>query len=245
MSSEIDQLREELAQAADAIEQRDSMLAIVAHELRNPISPVMMSLDVLALEVRDMPLDRDAILRRVAQARRYVERLRTDLDRLLDFSRLRTGRIDLQLAEVDLSALVVEELRDLEPQLRASECELRLTLEEPLKGHWDRMRLRQVIWNLVSNAGKYAAGALVEISTRGDDKSAWLVVRDHGPGIAASEHQAVFKQFERVKSSSHTGFGVGLWLVKQIVEALGGTIDLESAVGQGSTFTVTLPRTAP
>ncbi len=242
MADEIERLRAELAAAKAAVQQRDSLLAIVAHELRNPMGPVMMGLEILVRELEDPTTEREALLRRAHQTERYVERLRSDLDRLLDFSRLQTGRIDLQRETFDLSALVTSALAELESLLAASHCELHLSLQQPIEGTWDRMRLRQIVWNLVSNAAKYAAGSRVDVSTSGDAERAVLVVRDHGPGIPASEHEAVFRQFERIQRSSHTGFGVGLWLVRQIVEALGGSIELDSTVGLGSTFTVTLPR---
>ncbi|HEY5947918.1 MAG TPA: HAMP domain-containing sensor histidine kinase, partial [Kofleriaceae bacterium] len=185
------------------------------------------------------------LLRRLQLTRRYVDGVRTHLDRLLDFSRLRNGHIDLHSESVDLSALVGSVIDEMAPMLEAAQCEVTTTFTMPLVGRWDRMRLRQVIWNLVSNAAKYAAGSPIEITTSRDETSVRLTVTDHGPGIAEHDQELVFRRFERSGAeANHTGFGVGLWLVRRIVDAMGGKIELRSELGRGATFTVTLPRTA-
>lgn len=231
----------ELERLREALKRHENVLTVVAHELRNPLGPVLMGVDALLLEARRGPIPQHTLIRRLGMVRRNVERLRDDLDRLLDFSRIRSGRLELRLVDVDLSALVVETLDEMQPLLEASRCTVDLALTSPLIGRWDGLRLRQVIRNLVSNAAKYAAGAPIEIRTGGDEDTARLVIRDHGPGIAEADLDLVFHRFER-STDHHTGFGVGLWLVRQIVEALGGTITLGSAPHQGATFTITLPR---
>jgi signal transduction histidine kinase len=105
------------------------------------------------------------------------------------------------------------------------------------------MRLRQIVWNLISNATKFGAGAPVEVAVSGDERSALLSIRDDGPGIAEEERMRVFERFERANAGRlQTGFGIGLWLVERIVAALGGKIGLASEPGQGARFIVTLPR---
>lgn len=231
-----------LQQAREELEQHEHFLAIAAHELRNPITPVMLGLEVLIAATAAGALPQPELLRRLQELQRHVLQLRTDLEHLLDFARLRNRRLELRLEDLDLAELAEDALRELRPVLDASGCELRTSLQ-PQRGRWDRMRLHQVIWNLVSNAAKYAPGAPVEVTVTGDAHHARLIVTDHGPGIPAHEHERVFREFERADAArQHTGFGVGLWLVRRIVEAMGGTIDLTSAPGAGATFTVTLPR---
>jgi signal transduction histidine kinase len=105
------------------------------------------------------------------------------------------------------------------------------------------MRLGQVVWNLLTNAAKYAPSAPIDVIVSGDLREVRLVVRDHGPGIAPEEREAVFRKFERAAGAKHyTGFGIGLWLVRRIVEAIGGSIALDSEVNVGTTFTIVLPR---
>lgn len=243
MADEDDELRDALRVAREELQLQESFLAVVAHELRNPLGPVMMSVDAMLLEMRNSELDRDTLVHRLVQMRRYVDRLRTDLDRLLDFSRARSGRIDIQLANVDLCDTVARAVSELEPQFGIAGCQVNLALERPQVGQWDPMRLDQVVWNLLSNAIKYAPAAPIDISVTGNERSSTLCVRDHGPGIAPEERERVFRRFERAGSAKqHTGFGIGLWLVRRIVDAHGGSITLDSELDVGTTFTVMLPR---
>src|SRR4051812_36917550 len=123
MSSEdLEHLREALRLAQDELQLHESFLAVVAHELRNPIGPVLMSVDAMLLEVANKPPDRDLLVHRLAQMRRYVQRLRGDLDRLLDFSRARSGKIDLQLQDVDLCDVIHRVAADVDPLLTAAGC---------------------------------------------------------------------------------------------------------------------------
>jgi signal transduction histidine kinase len=241
-SRALQQVREELLQVREELLQHEQFLAVAAHELRNPITPVMLGLETLIAAATADALPRPELLRRLQKMQRHVQRLRTELEHLLDFARLRHGRIELELEDVDLAEVADDALRELRPVLDASGCELRASLQAQL-GRWDRMRLNQVIWNLISNAAKYAAGAPIEVIVSGDEHHAQLIVADHGPGIPEHEHERVFRQFERAGAEhQHTGFGIGLWLVRRIVDAMGGTIGLTSLPGAGATFTVTLPR---
>jgi signal transduction histidine kinase len=121
-------------------------------------------------------------------------------------------------------------------------CTLRFEAGENIVGRWDRARLDQVLTNLLGNAIKYGKGSALELTVRRLGAEARLSVRDHGIGIAP-EHQArIFGRFERAVSERHYGgLGLGLWIAREVVDALGGTIRCESGLGQGSTFTVVLP----
>jgi signal transduction histidine kinase len=130
--------------------------------------------------------------------------------------------------------------------MAAAQCSVTLEATSPVVGQWDRARLEQVITNLLSNAIKYGAGAPVEVSVRGDDERAWLSVRDHGIGIEPERLADIFGRFERGASArSYAGLGLGLYIVRQIVDALRGNIQVESEVDRGSTFVVELPRAGP
>ena len=241
---ELTALRQALARAKEELRGRDDFLAVVTHELRNPLTPLAFSIDLLLAEAAQGRLPTAEILvRRLKVLQRQVRRLTTDLNRLLDFSRIRSGRLELRLEDVDLAEVVGEVLQEMQPQFDISRCELRLNCGGPQRGRWDPMRLRQIVWNLVSNATKFGAGAPIEVAVLGDEQEARLIVSDKGPGIAEHERERVFHRFERAGTGeSHVGFGVGLWLVKQIVHALGGDVHLDSEVGRGATFTVILPR---
>ena len=243
MAEDTDVTEQELWRLREILQFQEGFLAVVAHELRNPLGPILLSVDALLDELKTRPLEKARLVARVSGLRGYVERLRRDLDRLLDFSRLRAGRVDLRPEVTDLSALVRQTLAEMTPLFEHSRCELRLSAAQPLPGRWDPMRLEQVIWNLVSNALKYGAGAPIDVATSGDERTATLSVADHGIGIAPEDQDTVFRKFERLSPhSKHTGFGIGLWLVKRNIDAMGGSIALVSKLKVGTTITVTLPR---
>jgi signal transduction histidine kinase len=109
-------------------------------------------------------------------------------------------------------------------------------------GSWDRLRVEQVVANLVANALKYGPGCPVEMSVTRETECACIRVRDYGIGIAAEDQRRIFQRFERAVPMSHySGFGLGLWIAREIVAAHGGSIDVDSEVGRGSTFIVRLP----
>jgi signal transduction histidine kinase len=128
-----------------------------------------------------------------------------------------------------------------EPLSRAG-CELEVHLPDKLVGRWDRMRLDQVMTNLLTNAMKYGPGKPVTVTVTQEAGSARISVRDRGIGVAEPDRARIFGRFERAVSERHYGgLGLGLWISRQIVEGLGGRITLESHVGEGTTFTVELP----
>jgi signal transduction histidine kinase len=113
-------------------------------------------------------------------------------------------------------------------------------------GRWDRLRVEQVLMNLLSNAFKYGSGQPIDVVVTSDGTTAKLTVTDHGIGIAAVDQRRIFDRFERASSAIHFGgLGLGLFITRQIVEALGGTIGVTSELGEGSTFTVELPLSGP
>jgi signal transduction histidine kinase len=129
-------------------------------------------------------------------------------------------------------------------ELDRAGCSLLLRTDAGVVGRWDRLRVDQVITNLLSNAIKYGPGRPVEVDLQKLGGSVRLVVRDHGIGISAQDQTRVFERFERAVSVQHYGgFGLGLWISRQIVEGLGGTIAVHSEPGLGSTFVVELPVT--
>ena len=130
-------------------------------------------------------------------------------------------------------------------ELARAGCSVAIDADGPCVGQWDRLRLEQVVTNLLSNAVKYGAGRPIEMGVSGDEAFARFSVRDHGIGILPEHRARIFDRFERAVSDRHYGgLGLGLWIVRQIVDALGGTISVESEIGKGSVFEVSLPRAA-
>lgn len=222
---------------------RDELLSIVGHELRNPLSGVFMQVLSMREQIDSgKGLDFEWVKRRVEAMEKQLHGFLAVLERILDVSRLGSGRIDLQLDDIDLNLLVHDVASRFERDARAAHCEIRVRAEGPLVGRWDRMRLEQIVANLVSNAVRYGAGKPVDVATAALPREARLTVRDQGIGISPADQARIFQRFERGERTKHGGFGVGLWVVKTVCDAMRGTIGVESAPGAGATFTVTLPR---
>jgi signal transduction histidine kinase len=166
------------------------------------------------------------------------------VEELLDISRIQAGRFEIVRKDgVDLAQLVRTAAARFERELAIARCELVLDAPRPVVGRWDAARLDQVITNLLSNAFKFGPGRPIEVSVSNAPEVARLIVADHGIGIAREAHARIFDRFERGVSAEHYGgLGLGLYIVKQILEAHGGSIALASEIGAGARFTVTLPR---
>ncbi|MCA1664574.1 MAG: HAMP domain-containing histidine kinase [Myxococcales bacterium] len=219
--------------------------SVVSHELRSVLMPISLFVEAMLVDATQngrVP-SQEELVQRLGMFKQQLARANHDLVRLLDFSRIRSGRLDLELADVDLSATVADVVAGHRDEIARAGCTVEVESPGPIVGRWDPLRLHQIATNLLSNAVKFGAGALIEVALSGDDERARLVVRDRGPGIEAEQRDAIFARFERAHPTQHqSGYGVGLWVVARIVEAFGGTIAVESEPGQGATFIVTLPR---
>jgi signal transduction histidine kinase len=221
----------------EAITARDEFLAIAAHELRTPLTSLQLQLTSLARLVRETPTASEK-LRVVA---RQGVRLNHLVEALLDVARLSTGRLQLGREELDLAELAQEVTARFADDLERAGCELQLRTR-PMRGCWDRLRVEQVLTNLLANAIKFGPGRPIEVCVEGEGGLARLVVRDHGLGISPEAQRRIFERFERAVSfRSFGGLGLGLYVSKQIAEAHGGNIHVTSEPGHGATFTVELP----
>jgi signal transduction histidine kinase len=239
-----DALREQIGRLQQAVAARDEFISIVGHELRNPLSAIYLQFKHLLDASRRTPHVVDAawLVPRLEASDRRLQRFLSILNRLLDVSRISSGRIHLDLEEVDLVGIVRDTCKELEPELSVAQSELRLNAEGQLVGMWDRLRLEQVATNLLSNAIRYGCGKPIEVEVVAAGDAARLTVRDHGIGIDDEDLPTIFDLFERARARQPGGFGVGLWLVRKLCRAMGGDIVAQSRLGEGSTFTATLPR---
>jgi two-component system, OmpR family, sensor kinase len=235
-----DRLIEELREAVRA---RDEFVAIAAHELRNPMTPILMQVHNLITAARDPLRCRLEVLGPRLDllehaVRDFVRRSTT----LLDVSRIAAGNLRIEPSKVDLSEIARGVVDRAEPAARLARSRLEADLQDGVVGMWDRLALEQVVENLLSNALKFGAGKPVTLTLRSDGQAAQLAVGDRGIGISEADRARIFQRFERaVTQREHGGFGVGLWLANQLVVAMGGTIDIESTPGEGATFLVRLP----
>jgi signal transduction histidine kinase len=234
----------------EAVRRRDDFLSIAAHELKTPLTSLQLHIQGLQAQVRagaQKPLAPEKLTTKLESAYSQTQRLGRLVNDLLDISRIAQGQLQIKLEDVDLVPLVRGQLERSREALARAECPVRFHTASPaMVGRWDAMRLEQVVGNLVANAMKYGAGKPIDILLEEGDGQARLKVRDCGIGIAPEDRERIFERFERAVSVRHYGgFGLGLWIVREIVQALGGTIDVDSTPGQGSTFTVTLPCAGP
>jgi PAS domain S-box-containing protein len=231
-------------QAQAAVVARDEFLSIASHELRTPLTSLRLALENMRRVMAragvagglGTPIDR--VLTASERAGQRLEKL---VEALLDVSRIHMGRLELDLVEVDLGSVVAEAAAALTDELAQAGSTLQVE-GEPVTGRWDPLRLGQVVVNLLANATKYGAGKPVAIRYGARGGAAFLQVSDQGIGVAEVDQRHIFERFERaVSSQNYGGLGLGLYIVKRIVEAHGGTIRVESVPGEGACFSVDLP----
>jgi signal transduction histidine kinase len=233
------------ADALQALRQRDDFLSVAGHELKNPLNALQLQLHVLARLARE-PRSQEGLAERVERVARTGEKLGVLIDDLLDVSRISTGQLQLVRTELDLVALVHEAASRMTEELSRASCDLRVEGAPSVPGCWDRLRLEQVVVNLLSNACKYGRDHPVRVRVEAHERVARLSVQDGGVGIAPEDQARIFQRFQRAERTRHIqGLGLGLWICRQIVEAHGGTLRVESTPGQGATFIMELPLQAP
>lgn len=235
-------------EAQTAIREREVILSVASHELKNPLTALMgyaRLLDSRAVVGRPMS-ERD--VRGVRTIAEQGERLNQMLDLLLDIARIESGRLRLEQAPVDLGELIQRMVAEIEPGLSEHTISFQPP-DAPLIVHGDTVRLEQVFRNLLNNAVKYSPqGGLVEASVERQDSSVVVAVRDEGIGIASDALPYLFQRFYRAPQEDVQqlgGLGVGLYVVREIVTLHGGSVDVASTEGEGSTFTVALPLHQP
>jgi signal transduction histidine kinase len=246
LENKVEEIRKLLVDLEEAVRARDALISIAAHELRTPLSALQLQIHML-----DRTLTKgagegasiDALRSRLGSVGRPVARLARLIENLLDVSRITAGRLQLEYEELDLSEPVRDVVARFDEELCREHQSVSIRADAPVVGRWDRMRIEQIVTNLMSNAIKYGEAKPIEIIVEGDEDKGRILVRDHGIGIAEGDQARIFERFERVVTGRHAGgFGLGLWIVREIAQALGGTIGVRSELGAGTTFTVELPK---
>jgi PAS domain S-box-containing protein len=236
------QMQEQAAELAEMDHRKDEFLAMLSHELRNPLAPILNAVQLLQTQKAGNPAQQKA----QAIIERQVAQLRYLVDDLLDVSRAITGRIQLIREQVAVSDVVGRALETVCPLIDQRKHELAVSLpSDAIWLHADAARLEQVVTNLLTNAVKYTAeGGQIGLSVQQVGAQVELRVRDTGPGITPILLPHVFELFtqgERSSDRTQGGLGIGLALAKRLVEMHEGSISVTSALGQGSEFVVSLP----
>jgi PAS domain S-box-containing protein len=233
-----------LAHAEEAIRLRDEFLSIASHELRTPLTALQLQLESLEEAASGSS---SKVMNKVTGAVRSTQRLGVLIDSLLDVSRIATGQLDLHPEAMDLGASTILLLDGLRDAAERSGSQLTFVApEQAVRGEWDRVRIDQLLMNLVANAIKYGAGRPVEVTLHQEDSFAVLTVRDHGPGISPEDMKRIFERFERATSMrNYGGFGLGLYVAREVARAHGGSIDVQNLADGGACFTVRLPLVTP
>lgn len=240
---------EELAAVREAeVQARDEFLSIASHELRTPLTGL--SLHIQSAKRALLRNDPDAfeperITRLIHRTDRSLNKFTHLLEEVLDLSRIRSGKLQLHRELFDLAELVRDSLERFASELDSAAIAVHFEAIEAVRVEADRTRLEQVATNLISNAIRYAAGAPIRVRVDRVGDRARLLFQDGGPGIPKDGHARVFERFQRLHSDrNRSGLGIGLYIVREIVVAHGGTIVLRSDPGEGAEFTVELPARA-
>lgn len=240
-----DGLRKLASELSESNQHKTEFLAILAHELRNPLAPIRNGLEVLSLTADD-----PAAFSKVREMmQRQVNQMVHLIDDLLDIARISNGKLELKIARVALSKIIGHAVETSMPNINANQHSLTLDVpEEPIFLNADQMRLSQVLANLLTNAAKYTpTGGNISLSAKIVDGDLVIAVTDDGIGIPAEALPLIFTMFTQIglnMSRAQGGLGIGLSLVNRLVDMHGGSVAVRSdGVGKGSTFTVRLPTT--
>ncbi len=233
-------------QARAEVRERDEFLSMASHELRTPVTALQLQLQLLQRTAQRSLEELPHLLEGKMQVlERQTRRIAILVNELLDVSRMRLGKLELRYEDADLAEIAREVVSHLRREIGRAGSRLRLDLA-PAPGRWDRIRIEQVITNLLVNAAKFGDGKPISVAVGADATRAQLRVTDRGIGIASDAQARVFERFERAAPSEHFGgLGIGLYIVRQVVDAHGGEVRVESTPGAGATFTVDLPRVPP
>jgi signal transduction histidine kinase len=239
---------------------REDFLSVASHELKTPMTSLLLQVESLARRGGAAPSEiPDRLAAKHGVISRQTRRLATLVDTLLDASRIQIGRLEIVPESVDLVDVVETCLLSFEEDAHRVQSTIELYLGKSpialrppemrtitaarIPGRWDPRRLEQILGNLVANAVRYGAGQPIEVRLAAGEQQVTIAVRDHGIGIAPADHRRIFERFEQVSTDKSTGgLGLGLWITQQLVEVMGGRVLLTSALGEGSTFTIELPR---
>lgn len=245
LKEKIIQLESENTAAKKEIRSRDEFLSIASHELKTPLTSMLLQTQNALHNIRNVSLAHfsiESLLKMLESVENQTKRLSKMINDLLNISLITTGNLQLVYEKVDLNAVVSEVLEEFSARIEREKYELIFNEPEPIIGQWDKIRIGQATSNLISNAIKYGNHQPIEVKIQKHNDSALIIVMDHGIGISKEQQKKIFGLFERaVSPDEYKGLGVGLYITNQIVKAHDGMLMVSSKLGKGATFTIKLP----
>jgi len=232
-------------EAKDAIRTRDEFLSIASHELKTPLTSMILQLQSILYSIKNESMANFSIEKTVKlleSTKRQSDKLSKLVNDLLNISLITTGRMNLEIEKTDLAKITRDVVERFEPQISEGKSKISILGDTRVQGEWDRVRIEQVITNLLSNAIKYGDGKPVDITIKKMQSKVEFTISDNGIGIPPEHQKRVFSRFERgIPTREYEGLGVGLYIVSQIIHHHKGTIKVDSELGKGTTFTIHLP----
>lgn len=226
----------------DTINNRDQFISIASHELKTPLTSLKLQLGILERTINTNDGVSDKVQQLIHQSQKSVTQINRVVEDMLDIARITTGKIDLEKEEILLCQFLSETIEKIRPNVENASNEITLDIRDSVSGVWDRFRIEQVITNIIMNALLYAKSTKIHVKLWKENNFVHISIEDNGVGIAAHEHEKIFKRYERGDSSrDYRGLGIGLFLVKEIISLHGGAVSLESDLGRGAKFTLSLP----
>ncbi len=239
-------LHDQYSLATQAIKSRDEFLSLVSHELKTPLTVMLLNLHGTLNSIKSASLANFSVpqlMKVLRNCEQQIKWLTEIINDLLDISLITTGRMSLKLENSDLVALTREVEQSFSELLKKEKIKLKINASSPVSGRWDKVRIKQMITNILSNAIKYGEGKPINIQISGNGSHGKLIIQDQGVGIDPREQKIIFDLFKRAPDQEkyQKGLGVGLFITSQIVKMHGGRINVASIPKKGSTFTIELP----
>jgi len=241
---ELNQTQQELQRS---LKMRDEFMSLVAHELRTPLNTLFLETQMRSLQLKrgnTAAFGGQQMEAMIQRDERQIKSMIRLIDDMLDVSRMRSGKLSIRPAQVELMCLLERVVSDLSLQAATTGSSLSLRAHEGVTGCWDEFRVEQVIVNLLTNALRYGCGQPVEVSVERDGDLVRISVRDQGKGIAPSDLERIFEPYERgARNGEPKGLGLGLYISRQLAISHGGELKVSSTPGEGSVFCLMLPCT--
>ena len=226
----------------ETIKNRDDFLSVASHELKTPLTSLRLQLGILERKIHAEEINRERFISMVQQGQKSIGQISKVVEEMLDIARISTGRFALDKEEFHLDRFVAELVERIRPNILESHNSITFEADDSVPGEWDKFRIEQVIMNIIMNAALYAKSTNIHIRVWKEGQLAKVSIHDNGIGISSHEHEKIFQRYERGESSKdYRGLGIGLYLVREIISLHNGHISLESELGKGAKFNISLP----